>query len=208
MSIERTWMSLAKWSARAEWLDTLTRLRPRCTSSRDKSWSLGTARSSHSASKSTRWWTKLPWPSQTGWPKPSKTKCRSRCIFFFYYQEKVSSISPVIETFSWKRKPLEIKTCKDTKNVIISLKYIYVFKLSFPYLIFSFRMPSVMSPLGPREHWKGIYRDLWTYLVNPRSIGHAQNLTGADVQLCCREGKQAFHQNLLRKFTNLLDFTR
>ena len=65
-----------------------------------------------------------------------------------------------------------------------------------------------MTPLRPREHWKGLYGDLWTTLANPRSIGHAQNLTGADIQICCREGKLAFHQNLLRKFTNLLDFTR
>ena len=58
-------------------------------------------------------------------------------------------------------------------------------------------------------HWTEIYEHLWGQIHQSstfQSESQPYNQTGANVQICCSDGKAIFHVDRLLQFTNLLDF--
>ena len=56
------------------------------------------------------------------------------------------------------------------------------------------------------DHWTRIFQDLWDQTSTFQPEGRPISQTGANVQLCCSDGRAVFHVGPLLKFTNLLDF--
>ena len=59
------------------------------------------------------------------------------------------------------------------------------------------------------DHWTRIFQDLWDQIYQTSTFqpeGRPISQTGANVQLCCSDGRAVFHIDPLLKFTNLLDF--
>ena len=57
---------------------------------------------------------------------------------------------------------------------------------------------------GMDGHWVSIFENLWRSVFTSSPISNL-NPTGADVVLCCSDGKIALHRTRLQKFTVLLD---
>ena len=63
------------------------------------------------------------------------------------------------------------------------------------------------EPPSQADHWGGVFSDLFSILVTSSTVlqGASPHPTGANVQLCCKDGRVAVHSTTLRKFTVLLD---
>ena len=61
----------------------------------------------------------------------------------------------------------------------------------------------------PGQHWGNLYEELWNITINTQfDSSRTKSIIGTDVQICCNNGKISFHQDRLRKLTNILDFAQ
>ena len=68
-------------------------------------------------------------------------------------------------------------------------------------------MAETLAPKEPEMHWNAVHEEMWSMVSTSTNMGIAKSVTGTNIQLSCEGGgKMFFHQDRLRKFTNILDF--